>query len=400
MARFRYRAVDASGVIQRGKLSADDLPRARTALRARGFLPLSVRAIKPGLGLSLSLTGLRRQGLSCPALALLTRQLATLISSGVRIEGALLAISRQAAPRMAQLCTDLRMAIVDGRSLAAAMSDHPAVFDGYFLASVRAGETAGRLGPVLTHLAGQVEAQQQNRQNIGLALIYPAILLLVSLSVVTALLVFVLPDIVKVFAARGADLPGLTIALISLSDGLIRWGPLAALGIVAAGIGAWQALKVPNVQMRWHRLIGRNRLSRQISTVQFAGTLATLTQSNVALSDALGSAGETVGNLAMRAILQEVTRAVRDGTSLSRALAAHWQFPPMMITIIASGEAGGSLPDTLGMFATDQSRALAAMVKTLVGLVEPLILMLMGGFVMALVLAILLPIINLNNLVG
>ena len=373
---------------------------ARATLRQRGLLPVSLVPLKSGSGLSLAVTLPGRGGLPYAALAQLTRQLATLISSNVRIEDALSAISRQATPRLSRLCADLRAAIVDGRSLAAALSDHPGIFDGYFIASVRAGETAGRLGPVMMHLADHVETRAKNRQNVGLALIYPVILMLVSLSVVTALLVFVLPDIVKVFAARGADLPGLTRALIGLSDAIIRWGPLMALGMVAVVLGLWRALQVPDVEMRWHRLLGRTNLSRQVSAVQFTGTLATLTQSDVPLGDALGAASETVANRAMRAILQKVTGAVRDGTSLSRALESHPQFPPMMITMIASGEAGGSLPDTLGKFANDQSQALAAMIKTLVGLVEPLILMVMGGIVMALVLAILLPIINLNNLVG
>ena len=233
-----------------------------------------------------------------------------------------------------------------------------------------------------------------------LALIYPAILIAVSVAVVIALLVFVLPDIVRVFAARGAELPPLTRAMIALSEGLSRYG--AILVLVLAGIvgGALVLLRKPGARRVLDRGIWRLGLARQVVLVQFTGTLATLTQSGVTLTDALTAATSTVSNLEARATLTQVTHDVREGAALSRALAAQSGFPPMMITMIASGEASGSLPALLGRFWQDQSQTLQARIKTLVGLVEPLVLLLMGGVVMLLVLAILLPIVNLNTLVG
>ncbi|MEM9639522.1 MAG: type II secretion system F family protein, partial [Pseudomonadota bacterium] len=233
-----------------------------------------------------------------------------------------------------------------------------------------------------------------------LALIYPAILALVSLAVVIALLVFVVPDIVRVFASRGADLPALTRGLIALSDGILIWWPWMLALLLGVVVLIWRALSVPRLRLDWHRFLLRSRLVRQMSASQFAGTLATLTQSGVTLDDALEAATGTVGNLAYRNTLKQVAGAVRDGSALSRALAAHTVFSPMMVTMVASGEAGGTLPRTLARYAEDTAQALNAMVKALVGLVEPLVLLVMGGIVMLLVLAILLPIVNLNNLVG
>ena len=400
MTRFRFRAADPSGQIESGWLDAASAAEAREVLRMRALLPLSV--VETRTPLLAQLSGLRATGqtLRPGEIALFTRQLATLISSGVPVEAALDAVARQTGARLAKVCSCLRTAILDGHSLSAALEEHAAGIDRFYRTTVQAGERAGQLGPVLTHLATYVEARLQNRQSITLALIYPAILILVSLAVVSALLVFVLPDIVRVFASRGADLPPLTRLMIGLSDGLSRFAPLIALVLATAGIGVGVILHKKSVQIMLHRAFWRLGLARQATSVQFAGTLATLTQSGVTLAEALPSAAATVGNLDAQIRLRHVAQAVRDGSPLSAALANQTGFPPMMITMISSGEASGTLPAMLARFADDQSRLLQARVKTLVGLVEPLVLLLMGGVVMLLVLAILLPIIQLNSLVG
>ena len=400
MTRFRFQAADPSGQIESGWLDAASAAEARDVLRMRALLPLSV--VETRTPLLAQLSGLRATGqtLRPGEIALFTRQLATLISSGVPVEAALDAVARQTGARLAKVCSCLRTAILDGHSLSAALEEHAAGIDRFYRTTVQAGERAGQLGPVLTHLATYVEARLQNRQSITLALIYPAILILVSLAVVSALLVFVLPDIVRVFASRGADLPPLTRLMIGLSDGLSRFAPLIALVLATAGIGVGVILHKKSVQIMLHRAFWRLGLARQATSVQFAGTLATLTQSGVTLAEALPSAAATVGNLDAQIRLRQVAQAVRDGSPLSAALANQTGFPPMMITMISSGEASGTLPAMLARFADDQSRLLQARVKTLVGLVEPLVLLLMGGVVMLLVLAILLPIIQLNSLVG
>lgn len=396
MPGFRFVATTAGGQRQEGKITATSQQAAIRSLRAQGLLPLDVKAV--GRPISFSLP--TRTPLKPSELAVLTRQLATLLDSGVRIEDALMAVGRQSGTRLAVLTTDMRATILDGHSLAAALAKHPQVFDVFYIASVRAGETAGRLAAVMTHLAAHVETRSRNRNSVQLALIYPAILALVSVAVVVALLVFVVPDIVRVFASRGAALPGLTRALIALSDGLLVWWPwiLALLSVVTGA--AWQALRRDTARQWLHQTLLRVPLVRQMAAVQFSGTLATLTQSGVALDDALTAAAGTVGNLTYRATLKEIATAVRDGAALSQAMARHRVFSPVMITMVASGEAGGSLPGALARHAKDTSQRLDATIKALVGLVEPLVLLVMGGVVMLLVLAILLPIVNLNNLVG
>lgn len=396
MPGFRYVAATDTGQIRRGQIEAPDIQAATRALRSKGFIPTDVTAAnrRPSFALP------ARKSMSQAELALFSRQTATLLGSGVRIEDALAAIARQSGARLADVASALRAGILDGRSYATVLADHPRTFDGFYIASVRAGESAGRLGAVMGHLADNVEARSRNKSSVQLALIYPAILALVSLAVVTALLVFVVPDIVRVFASRGAELPALTRGLIWVSEALVAGWPWIIAVLTSVIIAIWRGLRVPKIRMGWHRKLLRTRLHRQIAATQFAGTLATLTQSGVTLNDALQAAVGTVGNLAYRDTLRTVSAAVRDGASLSQSMASHDVFSPMMVTMVASGETGGSLPRTLARYAQDTSQALDAMIKALVGLVEPLVLLVMGGIVMLLVLAILLPIVNLNTLVS
>ena len=237
-----------------------------------------------------------------------------------------------------------------------------------------------------------------------LALLYPAILAIVSLAVIVALLTFVVPDIVRVFTSRGAELPFLTRALIAVSDFINAWGLVMLAAIVAAAFGVGAILRRPAMRLRWHRFLALAPVTRtfvlKANAAQFAGTLSTLTVSQVPLTDALEAAAQTVPNLYIRVRVQAASARVREGTALSRALAEADIFPPMLIAMVASGEAGGVLGATLTRAADDQARDLNALVAALVALVEPAVLLLMGGIVMLLVLSILLPIVNLNNLVN
>lgn len=396
--RFRYHASDAQGQTQRGVIEALTPEAARAGLRARHLLPIQLRVVKRW-----RFSGLARpqtSRLSRQDIAIFTRQMATLLGNGVQIEQALFALEAQSPPRLAGFCKTLRSAVLDGASFSTALQANAQGFDRFYLTSMQAAERAGRHGSVLAHLADHAEARLRNRQTISLAMIYPVILILVSIAVITWLLVFLLPDIVRVFAARGADLPALTKLMIGLSDFVSAYGfalLVVLIGLIAAAGAMSQR---PEVQRLWHRMLWRVGLARQVTIVEFAGTLATLTQSGVPLADALSSATATVGNLKARQMLKDTAQKVRDGAALSQALPRQQGFPPTMITIIASGEASGTLPSLLGRFAQDQAQALQARVKALVGLVEPLVLLVMGAVVMLLVLAILLPIVNLNALVG
>lgn len=404
MAAFAYRAVDAQGRAAKGIIEASSAAAARQALRARKLLPVSVEptAARRVAGAGRAARG---GGIGLRKLTLVTRQLATLIGAGIRVEDALRTVAAQAgSARAASLLLNLRAAVLDGRSFASALGDHPQIFGDFYRASVAAGESSGQLGQVMEHLSGFVETRARNRQTVQLALLYPAILALVSLAVIVALLTFVVPDIVRVFTSRGAELPFLTRALIGVSDALNRWGAVIAIGIAALVTGVGLALRRPAVRLRWHRLLATAPVTCNFvlksNAAQFAGTLATLTVSRVPLIEALGAAAQTVPNLHIRAQVGTVSARVREGAALSAALSEAGVFPPMMIAMVASGEAGGVLDRTLSRAAEDQSRDLNALVAALVALVEPAVLLLMGGIVMLLVLSILLPIVNLNSLVG
>jgi general secretion pathway protein F len=252
------------------------------------------------------------------------------------------------------------------------------------------------------HLAAHVEHRSRNRQSVQLALLYPALLGAVSLAIIMALMTYVVPDIVKVFRDRGADLPLLTRALIAISDGVRGYGIYALSGslLVAFAIAGW--LKKPANRERWHGLLARGRftarLVQRLNATQCAGTLATLLQAQVPLVEALAASADVIPNLHIRARMRAATDKVRQGMSLQRAMAEAGVFPPMMIAMVASGEASGHLGRALDHAATEQQRDLDAWVKAVVALVEPAILVVMGGLVMAMVLAILMPIVSLNGL--
>ena len=396
MPGFRYQAVDGRGKLQGGAVQATSPAAARQVMRDRGLtlVTLTADAAKTARGGKLS----RRSQ------TLVTRQLSTLTGSGLRIEAALQTIAGGQPPKVAAVILTIRTALTEGRTLADALSDHPASFSEFYIASVKAGEQAGRLDKVLGHLADFVENRARNRQTVLLALLYPMLLGVVSLGIVTMLMVFVVPDIVKVFTARGAALPFLTRLLIGVSSWVRTTGPAAAgIALLAAFAVIFWLRKVQNRQ-RLHRLLATSWLTRllvqRMNAAQFAGTLATLVQSGVALVAALDAAGDATPNLHIRALIREVTRKVRQGSALRTALEAAGCFPPMLVAMVASGEANGRLGAALDHAAIDQQRDLDAWVRAVVALVEPGILLVMGGMVMTIVLAILLPIVSMNSLVA
>ena len=393
MPGFRYQATDTRGKVQAGVLEAATASAARLAIRERGLALISLNA-EAG----------RTERLSLRNLTLVTRQLSTLTGSGLRIEEALLTIAKGQPPKVAAVIQDIRTAFTEGRTLADALGDHPDSFSEYYRASVRAGEQAGRLDKVLGHLAVFVENRARNRQTVMLALLYPMLLGIVSLSIVTMLMVYVVPDIVKVFTDRGAALPFLTRVLIAVSGWVRSSGPFVALALlICVPLGIWW-IRQPRNRQRLDRVLATGwltrRLAQRMNAAQFAGTLATLVQSGVPMASALDAAGDATPNLHIRAAVAALTQKVRQGSPLSRAMEEADNFPPMLIAMVASGEANGRLGEALDHAATDQQRDLDAWVRAVVALVEPGILLVMGGLVMTIVLAILLPIVSMNTLVG
>ena len=400
MGAYQFRAVDGTGKAHAGVLEAASPAAARQNLRAKGWLPVALTeqtAGRPATGRTLA-----SPRLPLAALNLVTRQMATLLGSGLRIEEALATIASGQPPRVATILLNVRAAVMEGRSFANALATAPLAFSDYYRASVRAGEQAGKLDQVMAHLAAHVEHRSRNRQSVQLALLYPALLGVVSLGIIMALMTFVVPDIVKVFRDRGADLPLLTRALIGISDGVRGYGAYALVVLAALALGIARALKTPQNRLLWHGFLAQGRMTgklvQRLNATQCAGTLATLLQSQVPLVEALSASAEVIANLHVRARVREATDKVRQGMSLQRAMSEAQVFPPMMIAMVASGEASGHLGRALDHAAREQQRDLDAWVKAVVALVEPAILVVMGGLVMVMVLAILLPIVSLNGL--
>jgi general secretion pathway protein F len=404
MAAFEYLALDAQGRQQKGLLEADSPRQARQLLRDKQLAPLEVkqakgREQKSSGGLSFG------QGLSARDLAMLTRQLATLVQAALPIEEALRAAAAQSTtPKIKAMLLAVRGRVLEGHSLAASLKEYPSAFPELYRATVAAGEHAGHLGLVLDQLADYTEQRQQSRQKIQLALLYPVILMVASLTIVCFLLGYVVPDVVKVFVNTGQELPVLTRGLIATSSVVKNWGWLMALLSIGGVISFRLALRDEALQRRWDAfvlaipLVGR--LARATNTARFASTLAILSKSGVPLVEALSIAAAVIANLRIRDKVIIAAQTVREGSSLTRALEASEEFPPMMLHMIASGEKSGELDQMLARTARNQENDLAAQVALLVGLFEPFMLVFMGAVVLVIVLAILLPILSLNQLVG
>lgn len=410
MAAFSYQAVDRSGQRQRGVIEAGTAAGARRALRERALLPLSVVASHPSATASATANGpaglfdkLRDRSISSQALSTATRQLATLIGSNVSIEEALqLAAEQASTPALKAVLLDVRGTVIEGSTFAQGLARHPKVFPEYYRASIDAGEKSGRLPEVLSYLAGFVQARHRASQKVKLALIYPGLLAVISALMITLMMIYVVPDIVRVFLTRGADLPLLTKLLIAFSNLINNYGLALVAGFAVMGLLARRELARPARRLAVDRILATRRpfarFSRQANAARFTATLATLVQSKVPLLDALISAAAVVPNRHIRAQAEIVAMRVREGDSMHRAMAAVDVFPGMLVAIIASGELGGHLGQALGRAAAELDHEIEAQVAVLVALVEPAVLLAMGGLVLLMVLAILLPIIGLNDL--
>ncbi|WP_454255009.1 GspF family T2SS innner membrane protein variant XcpS [Pseudomonas sp. Marseille-Q8238] len=404
MAAFSYIALDNKGRQQKGVLEADSARQVRQLLREKQLAPLQVDAMRSREAPQAGGFSLRR-GLSTRDLALVTRQLATLISAALPIEEALRAAAAQSRqPRIQSMLLAVRARVLEGHGLAAALAAFPAAFPELYRATVSAGEHAGHLGPVLEQLADYTEQRQQSRQKVQLALLYPTILMVTSLIIVGFLLGYVVPDVVRVFVDSGQTLPTLTRVMITLSELVKSWGWLVLILGVLLVLGFRRAVREEGMRRHWHRFLLRmpliGGLIRATETARFASTLAILVRSGVPLLEALAIGTEVVVNRVIRHDVIQATQRVREGGSLSRALEASQQFPPMMLHMIASGERSGELDQMLARTARNQENDLAATIGLLVGLFEPFMLVFMGAVVLVIVLAILLPILSLNQLVG
>lgn len=406
MAGFEYQALDTSGRTVRGVIDGDAERQVRSLLRERGLTPLSVEAIRDqptAKGGTRPRMRLRR-GMSGNELALVTRQFATLVRAGLTLEECLNALIEQTdKPRTRSVLAGVRGRMVEGQSLARSMAAFPQAFPDIYRVMVDAGEQSGRLIEVLERLADYTENRQSLRQKVVLAFIYPALVTFVAISVVSLLLVYVVPQVTRVFINTGQQLPLATRILITLSDAARATGIFWVAGIVIGVIVGLVALRNPATRLRWHGVILRlpvvGRLARGINAARFADTLGILTASGIPLLPALQSAVPVVINLQMRAAVEEALRQVREGGSLSRALGKTKLFPPLVVHLIASGESSGRLDAMLQRAAEAQGRELENWVKALTALLEPVLILVMGGIVLFIVIAVLLPIFEMNQLI-
>jgi general secretion pathway protein F len=406
MATFHYNALDAEGKPAQGMMEADSARLARTQLRENGLFVVELNALNDstlrGGSRSFNLPFRKRVPLS--EVSLVLRQLATLLEAGLPLEQALGVLIEQGEnPAMRQVLAALRSEVLAGNTLARAMDKYRDVFPEIHRALIRAGEESGELATVMDKLASYSEAQQALQQKIGLAMVYPAIVVTVAVLVVGGLLLFVVPPVVEVFQQTRQALPFLTRALIALSDFLTAtW--LYLIAILAAGsFAAHRALKQEALRFQVHlkllRLPVVGKLIRGSNTARMASTLAILAGSGVSLLTALNAACGVVSNLPMRRALEDAAIKVREGVTLNRALAASGLFPPVLIHLIASGEQSGRLDTMLDRVAKQQTQEVAGFTTALTSIMEPLLILFMGAVVLLIVLAILLPIIQMNQMV-
>ncbi len=404
MAAFEYVALDPQGKQHKGTLEADSSRLIRQQLRDKSWTPLSVFPVKEQKAASISWS-LFKRGISAVELATITRQLATLIQAAMPVEEALRGVAaQQEKRRIKNMLIAIRSRVMEGFTLAQSLEAFPQAFPSMFRATVAAGEHAGYLDKVLNRLADYTESRMQSAQKVKQALLYPVILIVAALGIVCFLLGYVVPDVVKVFADTGQELPLITTLLISASEGFQRWWPVIFSLVLIGAAGVKYALRRPAIRLLWHEYILKlpvlGRFSRTMNTARFASTLSILTRSGVSLVEALMIAGQVLSNEAIRAAVVKVAKRVSEGTSLNHSLTETGYFPPLMLHMIASGEATGELDQMLEKTAQNQQQELDGRIAITLGLFEPLMLVVMGGVVMVIVLAILLPILNMNQLLN
>ncbi len=406
MTAYRYRALNPQGKLVRGVLEGDSERQVRSQLRVQSLRPVEVAVANRPQPAAVSSwrNPLLRRGISAGDLALVTRQLATLVQSNLPLDEALQAAAQQnRSARTKGTLLQVRSRVAEGHTLAYAMGEFPEVFNDMYRAMVKAGEHAGFLGPVLEQLADYTEQRQYTSQKLKMAMIYPFILVGVAIAVVVALMVFVVPELVGIFAHSRRALPLLTRGLIASSDFFRDYGVWLLVVLVGTVFGIRRLLRNPGRRQRWHRFLlrapGLSRLVIALDTARFASTLSILMASGVPLLEALRIAGQVLTNLVLQEDTRQVAERVAEGSSLNRALQQSGHFPPMMVHMVASGEASGELETMLQRSATNQERELEMTMGTMMALFEPLMVVFMGGMVLTIVLAILLPIFDLNTMV-
>ena len=403
MATFSYKALDAKGKQKKGTQEADSARMLRQQLRSEGLTPLEVESVaakrkKPG-------SRLIQNKVKTADLALITRQLSTLVASSIPIEESLQAVAEQCDnPKIKNMISSVRGSVIEGHSLAESMRNYPLIFDGLFCAMVAAGEKSGHLEKVLERLADYAEQRQEMKSKMMQALIYPLVLTIVAISVVAILLTSVVPQVVGQFQHMSADLPSSTTFLIAASDALSAYGLYFLSLLIVFFFVLKQWLKKAENQLKFDRFLLKvfviGKVANELNTARFARTLSILNSSAVPLLEAMSIAGDVLSNRYIRLKVGEASDRVREGTSLGRALENTKLFPPMMLHMIASGERSGELGNMLERSADNQDKQFSAQVALALGIFEPALVISMAAVILFIVTAILQPILELNNMIA
>ena len=404
MPAYEYIALNAKGKEEKGILESDNVRQVRQLLRDSHLTPLEVNQVEKSENKNQSKK--QRAGrVKAGDLALLTRQLATLVQTGSPLEEALATTAKQTEKRnVKHILSAVRSRVVEGHTLADGFKMFPSVFPDMYRATVAAGEQSGHLDAVLERMADYTETRQETQQRIANAMFYPVILTILSVAIVIGLLVFIVPKIIDVFDNVGQELPAMTQVLISISDFFREYGLYLGIALFLAIMIFKQMIKIPVWLFKYHRLllwlplIGR--MVRGLNTARFARTLSILASSGVPILDAMSISAQVVQNMPMRKAVEEAAVKVREGMTINRALEQSGYFPPMTVHLIASGESSGRLDDMLERAAIQQERETDGMMTKMLGIFEPVLILVMGSVVLLIVLSILLPILNLNQLVG
>jgi general secretion pathway protein F len=405
LGAFEYTAVDTTGRERKGVIEGDTARQVRQLLREQKLLPVNVAEVvqtetrrQQGFGIGFA------RGVSATDLALLTRQLATLVRSGLPLEESLFAVSQQTEkPRIKSILLGVRSRVMEGHTLANGFAEFPQVFPEIYRATVSAGEQSGRLDAVLERLADYTENRQVIRQKVSNALVYPIALTIMCFSIVSILLVFVVPKVVKVFETGKRELPIATRILIASSDFFREYGIYALIALAVLGWLIVRHLRREGPKRQFHLALLRvpliGRLVRGVNTARFTRTFSILTASAVPVLESLRISSEVITNVPMREAVSEASERIREGSPIGKSLGSSRLFPPMTIHLISSGETSGELEAMLDRAATNQERELDGLIGTLLGLMGPILIVFMGLLVMGIVFALLLPIFQLNELV-
>jgi general secretion pathway protein F len=403
VAVFEYQALDEAGRTRKGVIEADSARHARALLRDQALMPTKVNV-------TASQSTIKRSGVSFQRKlghldrVLFTRQLATLIGSSLPIEAALAAVAEQAEKQHVKgLIMAIRSKVLEGHSLAVSLSDHSSSFNALYRATVTAGEQSGFLDKVLENLADYEERQFSATRNVEMAMVYPAVLLTMAVLIISGLMMYIVPDMVNVIVDTGQELPWFTTVLIGITDLMANYWWLLIIAVALSVLCIRWLLAQPRMRLRWDRMKFDmpliQRITRSANAARYTNTLSILTRSGVPLVEAMHIASGVVSNQWLQRALTEATQRVSEGISLHISLGKVGQMPPMLLHMVAAGEQSGTLDAMLGRVADFQQSEVERVVSALVKLFEPLMLLLMGGVVLFIVMAILLPMLSMNQLV-